>query len=63
MSETEYTKSKNPLHKIEDQITNYNWFEDDNNSNTLVLAKQVIKFQIEFNFHKINKFFDFILLI
>lgn len=42
MSETEFSKSANPLHKIEDQITHYNWYEDENNSNTLVLTKQVI---------------------
>lgn len=45
MSESEYTKSALPVHKYEDQITIYNWYEDNNSSNSLVLAKQVkIKF-------------------
>ncbi len=42
MSESEFTKSTLPVHKYEDQITNYDWFEEENNSNSLVLAKQVI---------------------
>lgn len=42
MSESDFTKSTNPIHKYEDQITNYNWYEDDKNSNCLVLSKQVI---------------------
>ena len=41
MSETEFTKSTLPVHKYEEQITNYNWFEEENNTNTLFLAKQV----------------------
>jgi len=43
MSESEYTKSTNPLHKYEEQLTNYNWYEDENLSNMLLLSKQVIK--------------------
>ncbi len=42
MMESGFTKSTHPIHKYEDQITDYNWSEEENNSNTLVLAKQVI---------------------
>jgi hypothetical protein len=41
MSETDYSKSTNPIHKYEDQITNYNWYEDEDSSNCLMLSKSV----------------------
>lgn len=44
MSESNYTKSTNPVHKYDEQTTHYDWYEDDKNSNCLVLSNQVSKF-------------------
>lgn len=41
MTESEYTKSIFPTHQIEEELTMYNWREDEKNQNKLALTKQV----------------------
>lgn len=50
MTESEYTKSINPEHLFEEQATDYKWYEDEINSDSLILANQVNSKIYLFNF-------------
>jgi hypothetical protein len=58
MTESDYTKSINPEHLFEEQATDYKWYEDEKNSDSLILANQVSSKIIFFmNFLLIKKSF------